>query len=54
MCGQPAVLENLVFSMKFVLSGMGLLRINLEHPHNKVTPYTCYCIQSICTQSDLP
>ncbi|CAG5135700.1 unnamed protein product, partial [Candidula unifasciata] len=32
---RPAVLENLVSSMKFVLSGMGLLRINLEKSNNK-------------------
>ncbi|KAL3877273.1 hypothetical protein ACJMK2_035005 [Sinanodonta woodiana] len=31
----PAVLDNLVSSMKYVLTGMGLLRINLENPKNK-------------------
>ncbi|KAK3600896.1 hypothetical protein CHS0354_019249 [Potamilus streckersoni] len=32
---KPAVLDNLVSSMKYVLTGMGLLRINLENPKNK-------------------
>ena len=36
---QPAVLENLLSSMKFVLSGMGLLRVNLEKSANKVSVY---------------
>lgn len=35
---QPAVLDNLLGSMKYVLTGMGLLRINLENPKNRV----CY------------
>ena len=34
---QPAVLDNLVSSMKYVLTGMGLLRINLENPKNRVS-----------------
>lgn len=33
---KPAVLDNLVSSMKYVLTGMGLLRINLENPKNRV------------------
>lgn len=32
---KPAVLDNLVSSMKYVLTGMGLLRINLENPKNR-------------------
>ncbi|KRT83625.1 hypothetical protein AMK59_3040, partial [Oryctes borbonicus] len=32
---RPTVLDNLLASMKYVLSGMGLLRINLEFPRNK-------------------
>ncbi|XP_055372518.1 guanine nucleotide-binding protein G(o) subunit alpha-like [Condylostylus longicornis] len=32
---RPTVLDNLLSSMKFVLTGMGLLRINLEHAINK-------------------
>lgn len=34
---RPTVLDNLLASMKYVLSGMGLLRINLENPKNKVS-----------------
>uniref|UniRef100_A0A7G3ADM1 Putative g-protein alpha subunit n=1 Tax=Lutzomyia longipalpis TaxID=7200 RepID=A0A7G3ADM1_LUTLO len=33
---RPTVLDNLLSSMKYVLSGMGLLRINLEHASNKI------------------
>lgn len=33
---QPAVLDNLLTSMKFVLHGMGALRINLANNRNKV------------------
>lgn len=33
---RPTVLDNLLASMKYVLTGMGLLRINLEHSSNKV------------------
>lgn len=32
---RPTVLDNLLSSMKFVLTGMGLLRINLEHKSNE-------------------
>lgn len=32
---RPTVLDNLLASMKYVLTGMGLLRINLEHPSNE-------------------
>jgi len=35
-CFQPAVLDNLLGSMKYVLTGMGLLRINLENAKNRV------------------
>ncbi|XP_064595702.1 guanine nucleotide-binding protein G(o) subunit alpha-like [Liolophura sinensis] len=43
---KPAVLDNLLSSMKFVLTGMGLLRINLENQKNKVYAQrilTCNC-----------
>ncbi|XP_053393377.1 guanine nucleotide-binding protein G(o) subunit alpha-like isoform X1 [Mercenaria mercenaria] len=33
---KPAVLDNLVSSMKYVLTGMGLLRVNLENPKNRI------------------
>ncbi|XP_018330631.1 guanine nucleotide-binding protein G(o) subunit alpha isoform X4 [Agrilus planipennis] len=33
---RPTVLDNLLASMKYVLTGMGLLRINLEHIRNKI------------------
>lgn len=33
---RPTVLDNLLASMKYVLTGMGLLRINLEHSSNKI------------------
>lgn len=33
---RPTVLDNLLSSMKYVLTGMGLLRINLEHSSNKI------------------
>lgn len=33
---RPTVLDNLLASMKYVLTGMGLLRINLECSRNKV------------------
>lgn len=33
---KPAVMDNLVSSMKYVLTGMGLLRINLENPKNRM------------------
>ncbi|KPP66184.1 guanine nucleotide-binding protein G(o) subunit alpha-like, partial [Scleropages formosus] len=33
---KPAVLDNLLTSMKFVLHGMGILRINLANAKNKV------------------
>ncbi|XP_051977607.1 guanine nucleotide-binding protein G(o) subunit alpha-like isoform X2 [Xyrauchen texanus] len=33
---KPAVLDNLMTSMKFVLHGMGVLRINLSNSKNKV------------------
>lgn len=32
---RPTVLDNLLSSMKYVLTGMGLLRIHLEHSSNK-------------------
>ncbi|XP_060521271.1 guanine nucleotide-binding protein G(o) subunit alpha-like [Cylas formicarius] len=33
---RPTVLDNLLSSMKYVLAGMGLLRINLEYIRNKI------------------
>lgn len=33
---RPTVLDNLLASMKYVLTGMGILRINLEHLSNKI------------------
>ncbi|XP_045899052.1 guanine nucleotide-binding protein G(o) subunit alpha-like isoform X1 [Micropterus dolomieu] len=33
---KPAVLDNLLTSMKFVLQGMGMLRINLANKNNKI------------------
>ncbi|EEC02563.1 guanine nucleotide-binding protein G(o) subunit alpha [Ixodes scapularis] len=43
---RPTVLDNLLGSMKFVLTGMGILRINLENPKNKAYAQTvlgCQC-----------
>lgn len=42
---QPAVLDNLLTSMKFVLHGMGVLRINLANSKNKVCAqlFPLYC-----------
>ncbi|KAK1802379.1 hypothetical protein P4O66_022047, partial [Electrophorus voltai] len=37
---KPAVLDNLLTSMKFVLYGMGMLRINLANSKNKVHAHT--------------
>ncbi|XP_066509641.1 guanine nucleotide-binding protein G(o) subunit alpha-like [Hoplias malabaricus] len=37
---KPAVLDNLLTSMKFVLHGMGILRINLANSKNKVHAHT--------------
>lgn len=34
---QPAVLDNLLTSIKFVLQGMGMLRINLANKNNKAS-----------------
>lgn len=36
---RPTVLDNLLASMKYVLSGMGILRINLECSRNKVAQH---------------
>jgi guanine nucleotide-binding protein subunit alpha len=33
---RPTVMDNLLSSMKYVLGGMGLLRINLQNAKNKV------------------
>ncbi|KAK2819509.1 hypothetical protein Q7C36_021155 [Tachysurus vachellii] len=38
---KPAVLDNLLMSMKFVLHGMGVLRINLANSKNKHHAQTC-------------
>ncbi len=52
---QPAVLDNLLTSMKFVLHGMGVLRINLANSKNKVWtrlfPFCCSTIYLFITQS---
>lgn len=37
---KPAVLDNLLTSMKIVLQGMGMLRINLSNKNNKVHAHT--------------
>ncbi|KAK6623832.1 hypothetical protein RUM44_010688 [Polyplax serrata] len=37
---RPTVMDNLLASMKYVLSGMGLLRINLETSKNKIYAQT--------------
>lgn len=37
---RPTVLDNLLASMKYVLTGMGLLRINLEYSRNKTYAHT--------------
>lgn len=37
---RPTVLDNLLASMKYVLAGMGLLRINLEYARNKIHAQT--------------
>ncbi|XP_039595439.1 guanine nucleotide binding protein (G protein) alpha v1 [Polypterus senegalus] len=37
---KPAVLDNLLTSMKFVLHGMGVLRVNLTNKKNKVHAHT--------------
>ncbi|KAM4598161.1 guanine nucleotide-binding protein G(o) subunit alpha-like [Polymixia lowei] len=45
---KPAVLDNLLTSMKFVLRGMGMLRINLANKKNKVHAHSilssCRCL----------
>lgn len=33
---RPTIMDNLLSSMKYVLTGMGLLRINLQSSKNKV------------------
>lgn len=43
---RPTVLDNLLSSMKYVLIGMGMLKINLENPKNKTyvqTTLSCQC-----------
>jgi nicotinamide riboside kinase len=37
---RPTVMDNLLSSMKYVLTGMGLLRINLQSAKNKVRKVT--------------
>lgn len=37
---RPTMLDNLLASMKYVLTGMGRLRINLQDPNNKVRTYS--------------
>ncbi|KAL5018544.1 hypothetical protein ScPMuIL_004266 [Solemya velum] len=43
---RPAVLDNLTNSMKYVLTGMGLLRINLDNPKNRV--HAQYILTTTC------
>lgn len=33
---RPTILDNLLSSMKYALAGMGILRINLEYPSNRI------------------
>nr|CFW94221.1 Eka-Go1 protein [Euperipatoides kanangrensis] len=43
---KPTVLDNLLSSMKYVLNGMGILRINLENSKNRAhaqTVLSCHC-----------
>lgn len=45
---QPAVLDNLLTSMKFVFHGMGVLRINLANSKNKVwTQLFSFCCRIV-------
>ncbi|XP_059924836.1 guanine nucleotide binding protein (G protein) alpha v1 [Gadus macrocephalus] len=45
---KPAILDNLLTSMKFVLQGMGMLRINLSNKNNKVHARTLLsCAQCV-------
>uniref|UniRef100_A0A3B5MD38 Guanine nucleotide binding protein (G protein) alpha v1 n=1 Tax=Xiphophorus couchianus TaxID=32473 RepID=A0A3B5MD38_9TELE len=41
---KPAVLDNLLTSIKFVLHGMGVLRINLANGRNKVASFSFPCL----------
>lgn len=43
---RPTVLDNLLASMKYVLAGMGILRINLEHSRNKIHAQTVLLAKS--------
>ncbi|XP_019872239.1 guanine nucleotide-binding protein G(o) subunit alpha-like [Aethina tumida] len=43
---RPTVLDNLLASMKYVLAGMGILRINLEHSRNKAHAQTVLVAKS--------
>ncbi|KAG1669278.1 Guanine nucleotide-binding protein G(o) subunit alpha [Nymphon striatum] len=45
---RPTVLDNLLSSMKFVLIGMGQLKINLESIKNKYHAQTILCCQCCC------
>lgn len=38
----PTIRDNLLSSMKYVLAGMGLLRINLQSARNKVDKINYY------------
>ncbi|GFT12802.1 guanine nucleotide-binding protein subunit alpha [Trichonephila clavipes] len=44
---KPTVLDNILSSMKYVLTGMGILRINLENAKNKGNVATTICTQLI-------
>ncbi|KAF7667963.1 hypothetical protein LDENG_00038430 [Lucifuga dentata] len=51
---QPAVLDNLLTSMKFVLRGMGMLRINLANKKNKVHARSILsCVQCLGDDQEL-
>lgn len=48
---RPTVMDNLLASMKYVLTGMGLLRINLESAKNKIYAQTILS-STTCFDSD--
>lgn len=45
---QPAIVDNLLTSVKFVLQGMGMLRINLADRNNKVMRQHTLWFSKIC------
>ena len=50
---RPTVMDNLLSSMKYVLSGMGLLRINLQSAKNKVRQHQIFTKQYIALTKKL-